>query len=200
MCHAFLSESRFYQFLFRIDQEIADQVRLKGCAHCGGRLHVADYQRKPQGIRCALDESYETRLSYCCATEGCRRRCTPPSVRFLGRKVYLGVIVILAITREHGLSTKHRQWLVDQLDLYPQALARWRQWWRKTFPISRCWQATQGNFIPPVDQSGFPDALLGRFTGGDLLQRLCQLLRLLAPITTTSWSGSLKVIINPQKM
>ncbi len=42
MCHAFLSESMFYQFLFRIDQEIADQVRLKGCTHCGGRLHVAD--------------------------------------------------------------------------------------------------------------------------------------------------------------
>ena len=200
MCHAFLLESRFYQFLFHIDQEIANEVRLEGCTHCGGKLHVAHYPRKPRGLRYGLDESYEIRLSYCCATEGCRRRCTPPSIRFLGRKVYLGVIVILVIAREHGLSTKHRQWLIEQLDLYPQTLARWRQWWRKTFPISRCWQATQGNFIPPVDQSRFPDALLGRFTGGDLVQRLCQLLRLLIPITTTSWSGSLKVIINPQKM
>lgn len=200
MCHAFLEDSRFYQFLFRIDQEIADQVRLKGCAHCGGRLHVADYPRKPRGIRCALDESYETRLSYCCATEGCRRRCTPPSVRFLGRKVFMGVIVILVMAREHGLSKKRRRLLIEQLDLYPQTMARWRQWWRKTFPISHCWRANQGHFIPPIDHTRFPDALLGRFTGGDLLQRLCQLLRLLIPMTSTSWSGSLKGVINPQKM
>lgn len=200
MCHAFLSESRFYQFLFRIDQEIANEVRQKGCAHCGGRLHVADYPRKPRGIRCALDESYETRLSYCCATEGCRRRCTPPSVRFLGRKVFMGVIVILVMAREHGLSKKHRKFLIEQLDLYPQTMARWRKWWRKTFPASRCWQANQGHFIPPVDHARFPGALLGRFTGGDLVQRLCHLLRLLIPMTTTSWSGSLKGVINPQKM
>jgi len=200
MCHAFLSESRFYQFLFRIDQEIADQARLKGCAHCGGRLHVADYPRKPRGIRCALDESYETRLSYCCATEGCRRRCTPPSVRFLGRKVFMGVIVILVMAREHGLSKKRRKLLIEQLDLYPQALSRWRQWWRKIFPVSRCWQTHKSRFIPPVDILQLPGALLGRLHGKNLEHRVCLLLRLLMPITTSSWSGSLTVVIDPQKM
>ena len=139
MCHAFFNDSRFYQFLFRIDQDIAAEVQAGGCS-CGGVLHSARYPRKPRGMRCALDESYETRLSFCCATDGCRRRCTPPSVRFLGRKVYLGALVILVMAMEHGLSAKRRKQLIEQLDLYPQTLARWRVWWRKIFPASRCWQ------------------------------------------------------------
>ena len=89
MCHAFLNDARFYRFLFDIDQDIARQVQAGGCS-CGGVLHSACYPRKPRGIRSNWDESYNTRLSFCCAEEDCRRRSTPPSVRFLGRKVYLG--------------------------------------------------------------------------------------------------------------
>lgn len=107
MCHAFVSDSRFYQFSFRMDQEIANEVQQNGCAHCGATLHVACYPRKPRG--CALDESCKIRLSFCCASDGCRRRCTPPSVRFLGRKVYLGAMVVLVMAMQHGLSAKRRQ-------------------------------------------------------------------------------------------
>jgi len=200
VCHAFFNDSRFYQFLFRIDQDIAAEVQAGGCS-CGGVLHSACYPRKPRGIRCALDESCESRLSFCCAIDGCRRRCTPPSVRFLGRKVYLGALVILVMAMEHGLSAKRRKQLIEQLDLYPQTLARWRRWWRKIFPASRCWQANRGRFIPPVDISQLPGALLGRLSPEDLQHRVCLLLHLLAPLTTTSsWSGSLRVVINPQKM
>jgi hypothetical protein len=200
MCHAFLEDSRFYQFLFQIDQEIANEVQLEGCAYCGGRLHFAGYPRKPRGMRCARDGTYETRLSFCCANEGCRRRCTPPSVRFLGRKVYLGSIVILVMAMEHGLSIKRRKRLIDQLDLYPQTLSRWRQWWRQIFPVSRCWQTHKSHFIPSVDIRQLPGALLGRLHGNNLAHRVCLLLRLLMPITTSSWSGSLTVVIDPQKM
>jgi hypothetical protein len=121
-------------------------------------------------------------------------------VRFLGRKVYLGVIVILVGALEHGLSIKRRRQLIDKLDLYPQTLARWRRWWRTIFPVSRCWQGNRGHFIPPVDIRQLPGGLLGRLNGSDLLHRVCLLLRLLAPFTTTSWSGSLGVVVNPQKM
>jgi len=199
VCHACLNDSRFDQLLLHIDEDIAAEVQAGGCS-CGGVLHSARYPRKPRGIRAVLDESYQTRLSFCCATEGCRRRCTPPSVRFLGRKVYLGVIVILITALEHGLSAKRRQWLIETLDIWPQTFSRWRQWWREIFPASRCWQSERGQFIPPVDSSQLPGALLGRLTGDDLIQRLCQLLRLLIPITTGSWSGYLKVVIDPQNM
>jgi hypothetical protein len=121
-------------------------------------------------------------------------------VRFLGRKVYLGAMVVLVMAMEHGLSAKRRKQLIEQLDLYPQTLARWRRWWRKIFPASRCWQANRGHFIPPVDVSQLPGALLGRLSGEDLPHRVCLLLHLLAPVTTASWSGSLRVAINPQKM
>jgi hypothetical protein len=121
-------------------------------------------------------------------------------VRFLGRKVYLGAIVVLVTAMEHGLSPKRRQQLIEQLDLYPQTLARWRRWWRQIFPTSRCWQATRGLFIPPVDASQLPGALLGRLSGAELRHRLGLLLQLLAPVTTDSWSGCLGVVINPQKM
>jgi len=200
MCHTFFKDSRFYRFLFQIDQDIANEVKLAGCAHCGGTLHVACYPRKPRGIRGVLDTTYETRLSFCCANEGCRRRCTPPSVRFLGRKVYLGTLVVLVTAMEHGLSAKHRQRWIEQLDIYPQTLARWRRWWRTIFPASRCWQANRGQFIPPVDIHQLPGALLGRLCGENLRHRVCRLLRLLAPLTTTSWSGSLRGVMNPQKM
>ena len=199
MCHAFLNDSRFYQLLFHIDRDIAAEVQTGGCA-CGGVLHSARYPRKPRGLRSQLDESYTTRLSFCCAEENCRRRCTPPSIRFLGRKVYLGAIVILITALEQGLPAKRRQWLIETLDIWPQTLSRWRKWWRETFPTSRCWQTQQGNFIPPVEIDRLPDALLGRLRGIDLRQRLCRLLMLLAPLTTASWSGCLRVRIDPQKM
>jgi len=121
-------------------------------------------------------------------------------VRFLGRKVYLGAIVILVMAMEQGLNAKRRQQLIEQLDLYPQTLSRWRRWWQKIFPASRCWQANRGHFMPPVDVSQLPGALLGRVNFDALQHRVCWLLRLLAPLTTTSWSGSLRVVINPQKM
>ena len=77
MCHAFLTDANFYQLLFQIDGWIAEEVRARGC-DCGGQLHSACYPRKPRGIRSALDESYQSRLSFCCAQDGCRRRSTPP--------------------------------------------------------------------------------------------------------------------------
>jgi len=199
VCHAFINDSRFYQFLFRIDQDIAAEVRASGCS-CGGVLHSARYPRKPRGIRTKMGESYTSRLSFCCSVEGCRRRSTPPSVRFLGRKVYLGAVVILVTALEHGLSPKRRQWLIETLDIWPQTLARWRKWWRETFASSRLWQAERGNYMPTLSQVQLPGALLGRLTGSDLQQRVCQLLVLLLPLSCASCTGYMKVVMDPQKM
>ena len=113
MCHAFLSDARFYQLLFRIDQNLANEVQAGGCRFCGGVLHGARYPRKPRGLRPVRDASHDTRLSFCCAMNGCRRRNTPPSVRFLGRRVYLGVMVILFTALQNGLTEKRRRELVS---------------------------------------------------------------------------------------
>jgi hypothetical protein len=110
------------------------------------------------------------------------------------------MIVVLITALEHGLTSKRRQGLIESLDIWPQTLSRWRQWWREAFPTSRCWQEERGRFIPPVETDQLPDTLLCRLDGRDLRQRLCHLLLLLTPVTTTSWSGYLRVIIDPQKM
>lgn len=199
MCHSFLSDSRFYQLLFHMDQKLAADVKGGGCCFCGGVLHSARYPRKPRGPRSALDKSYQTRLSFCCAVDGCRRRNTPPSVRFLGRKVYLGTMIVLLTALQHGLTDKRRQALIERLDVPPQTLARWRSWWQEVFPVSRCWRAERNHFIPPVAAGQLPGALLGRFTGSTLPQRLGQMLLLICPVTIP-WSGSLQKEVAPQRM
>jgi hypothetical protein len=45
-----------------------------------------------------LGREYTQRFSFCCAIDGCRSRATPPSLRFLGRKVYCAAIIVVAAT------------------------------------------------------------------------------------------------------
>jgi len=197
VCHAFLTDANFYQLLFQIDESIAAEVRARGCS-CGGQLHRAPYPRKPRGIRCALDESYQSRLSFCCAQDGCRRRHTPASVRFLGRKVYLGVIVVLLTALHHGLTEARRRQLIEALDVAPQTLWRWRRWWRERFVQTHCWRGLAGQLIPPIATDNLPGSLLERLSAGALSERLVQLLILISPVTRST--SSLRVRIDPQKM
>ncbi|MFW2454522.1 MAG: hypothetical protein ACN4E4_00985, partial [Methyloversatilis discipulorum] len=83
--------------LLRIDEELAAAVRLAGCA-CGGVLHRADYARKPRACPSELRAEFASRLSFCC--NRCRRRTTSMSVRFLGRRGYLGLAVVLGCSRQ----------------------------------------------------------------------------------------------------
>jgi hypothetical protein len=91
MYHHSLRNSRFWLFLFSIDQDLAESTRKEACP-CGGRRHCANYRRKPRGGPDDVPESCRMRLSFCCDRDGCRKRATPPSVRFLGPKVYFGAI------------------------------------------------------------------------------------------------------------
>ena len=197
MCHAFLTYTSFYQLLTRIDESIAEEVRTRGCG-CGGRLHSARYPRKPRALRSALDSSYESRLSFCCSQDGCRRRNTPASVRFLGRKVYLGVIVVLITALHHGVTEARRRRLIQELDVPLQTLWRWRRWWREQFLESRCWKGLAGRVIPPIATDRLTGSLLERLSGRALSERLVQLLVLLSPVTTAT--GSSRVSADPQKM
>jgi hypothetical protein len=82
LCHEPLLDTRVLLLLPRFDDDLAARVREGGCPRCGGRLDVADYPRKPRGGSIELGDDYDVRRSFCCAVEGCRRRRTPPSVRF----------------------------------------------------------------------------------------------------------------------
>jgi len=78
-------QREFFEGLTTIDAAIVDRAAKEPCRDCGGPLHRGDYPRKPRGGLLAIAaEAFGRRFSLCCGREGCRRRVTPPSVRFLG--------------------------------------------------------------------------------------------------------------------
>jgi len=190
VCLTPLQDSRLYAFLLKIDREIARQIQADGCP-CGGRLDRADYPRKPRGGPPDLGREYERRLSFCCAREGCRRRRTPPSVRFLGRKVYFGAVVLLVAAMKDGLTAKRVIQIRALLGVSRRTLWRWRKWWLEKFPASRFWAGKRSGFIPPVDAKNLPASFLERFLGDETRTRVIQALRFLAPMTTRSCENGL---------
>lgn len=199
MCHAFLDDPTFYRRLEQLDAAIAKQVGIAGCP-CGGVLHRADYPRKPRAPVSRRDSADGFRYSFCCARDGCRRRRTPPSLRYLGRKVYLSVVVILLTALDHGLTPRRRQALADHLDLSPKTFYRWRRWWREGFCASSAWRDLSRQLLPPVEIQALPGALLGRLQGDELEARLLALLTHLLPLTTGSCALSVMEGVLPQKM
>lgn len=185
MYQSVLADLRLYEVLLRLDQDLARAAQAGGCRRCGGRLDRADYTRKPRGLPSELGAAHAVRLSLCCAAEGCRRRTTPPSVRFLGRRVYVGAAV-LGIT---ALGPKARRAEVQRLrawlGLSARTLARWRRWWRVVFAASPFWRNARGQLRTPVPRHALPGGLLRRFVG-DLQAQLIAGLRFLAPITTAA--------------
>jgi len=199
VCQSFPFDASFWFTLFQLDRRIADRVRSLGCPHCTGKLHVANYPRKPRGVhRDILGPEYTQRFSFCCSV--CHKRTTPPSVRFLGRKVYLGSIITLFSAGVHGLIQAQRDALLDALDVPSQTLCRWRQWWTQHVPASATWRSLSGWFSPPIQPNALPGELLSQLKGSTLALRLQQLLRLIGPLTTGSCPLSERVLLETHKM
>jgi hypothetical protein len=184
MCQRLLGDARLFSFLRQCDEEMAAETLAGGC-RCGGALHRADYPRKPRGGSTEEGHGDEKRLSFCCDREGCRKRATPPSVRFLGRRVYLGAVVVLVSAMVCGPTPARVARLGLELGISARTLRRWREWWRTTFVASAFWKAARGRLARPLAMEEGPGELLERFSG-DERERLVATLRLLAPLTTTS--------------
>jgi len=199
-----LRDSSFFALLQKIDEEMAEAVRCAGCPHCGSALHRADYPRKPRGGPPSLNEEaevkaaekdeqeklvqkYDQRFSLCCGRDGCRRRATPPSVRFLGRRVYLGAVVVLLSAMLNGVKPWRVAKLQRHIPVSRRTPVRWREWWLTTFVHTPFWRAARAFWMPPVDESHLPASLPERFAGDERC-RPESCLRLLQPLTTRSCS------------
>jgi hypothetical protein len=180
-----LADVRLFELLGRIDQDLAQVVQGQGCGRCGGRLDRADYARKPRGLPAELGAEHAVRRSLCCAAEGCRRRNMPPSVRFLGRRVYVGAAIVGITALRPGARGGEARALRGWLGVSGRTLARWRRWWREVFAASAFWRHARGQLRTPVPAQALPGALLRRFAG-DLQTQLIAGLRFLAPITTAA--------------
>ena len=179
-----LGEGKLYEALGRIDVDLAARARSAGC-DCGGVLHCANYPRKPRGGPDNLGAGYAYRSSFCCATDGCRKRVTPPSVRFLGRKVYLAAVVLLVSVMRQGPTPTRVARLHELLGVGECTLRRWRKWWQQIFCEGSFWRTARARFMPPVAAATLPLGLWERFAG-DGPDRLRDLLRFISPITTTT--------------
>jgi len=177
-CQSYLADQQLFQLLEKVDADLAETARQQGCLYCGGKLHRADDDRKPRG-----GPEWDRRNSFCCAQEGCRRRRTPESVRFLGRRVYAGLIVVLISAMMHGLNAERVRRLREALQIDTRTLERWRQWWLNKFVHSSFWKAARARFMPPLCEQTLPWSL-GLSFEVERRDRLLALLQFLAPITT----------------
>jgi hypothetical protein len=178
-----LRDARFYCFQLQVDHELLAEARAGGCLVCGAALHCGHFRRKPRGGPAGLGDEHDLRFSLCCAREGCRKRLTPPSLRFLGRKVYLGAVVVIVSAMRHGANPKRMRKLRELLGVSRRTVERWRSWWRKTFAQSPFWRVAAAALLPPVEIGALPASLLERFSG-DERGRLGAVLRFLGPITS----------------
>jgi hypothetical protein len=183
-----------FERLMAWDEELARLVAAARCPHCGGPLHQANYRRKPRGgLVAQAGEAFRLRHSLCCGREGCRKRSLPPSLRFLGRRVYLEAVVLLATLVVQLAAALRDAWM--HTGVPRRTLRRWQAWWRDVFPSSRTWVEAAARFPPPPpDDSRFPQSLVARLDtelavgdAADDLVDVCVLAaRLLAPVTTAS--------------
>jgi hypothetical protein len=65
-------------------------------------------------------------------------------VRFLGRRVYAGLVVVLITTMIHGLKPGRVRRIRQTLQIDSRTLKRWRQWWLDSFVHSLLLESRPG--------------------------------------------------------
>jgi hypothetical protein len=184
MFDPFELRGEFFEGLVAIDEAIVERAAEEPCRDCGGPLHRGDYPRKPRGGQlAAVAESFTRRFSLCCGREGCRHRATPPSVRFLGRRVYLGAVVIVASAI--ALTAMAVSAIVRATGVPARTTRRWQRWWRGPFTASAPFVDLSARMVPAPERRQLPVSLLHRLAA-DRSVAVTKLLAWLAPITTTS--------------
>ena len=183
MSHAWIADISLFNQLRAEDERVAAAVKLAGCQPCGGRLDRADYPRKPRGGEVgAAGEELDRRSSFCCAREGCRKRATPPSLVFMGRRVYLAVTIVMtawrsAVTVAPAAPSPPR-WTVR----------RWLGWFAAELPVTHWFIAVRARLSPPMEPTErLPGALVERFLAHHTVaDAVTATLRLLAPLSTVT--------------
>jgi hypothetical protein len=158
LSHAWIPDLNFFQLLDAEDVRVAAVVKAAGCPDCGGRLDRADYPRKPRGGDLgAAGEVFARRRSLCCARDGCRHRRTPPSLVFLGRRVYLGIVVVCAAWRAAATATRSPP---------RRTVRRWCDWFVQ-IGEGTWWAMERGRLWPPIaPRENLPAAIIERLLAG----------------------------------
>ena len=185
MCQGILGSASFHESLFEIDQDMAAAAG-RGTCSCGGPLHVSNYPRKPRGAPAGVGgRDHDLRHSFCCGRDGCRKRLTPVSVRFLASRVYTSVIVALAVMMTQGPSAKRVGLVAAELSVDPRTVVRWVAMWKDEVPRTRCWQELRGRLAGSVDSRHLPFAVHELIQAEDDEDRWIRLLHLFRDLSQT---------------
>lgn len=154
-----LNSGTLFHGLCAIDLELASRTRSGGCPHCGNALHAGYYERKPRGECCdALPPKCRVRLGLCCGT--CRRRVLPPSVLYMGRRVYWGAVVLLVTGAAQGLQRGTINELCERFDVSRRTVKRWVQFFLVSFPRGDAWRRLRGHVSASVANHLLPRSFL----------------------------------------
>lgn len=184
----------FFERLSEIDARIALQAQERGCPICGGVLHVSRFPRRPRGGRKDSERKHRWRWSFCCANRDCRKRVTPPSMRFLGRKWYFSGVLLVVCAAIQGPEAQPIARLIELFGMSWKTVKRWRQWWSEWLPKTKFWRALRGRWVRRIDFALLPRSLLDRFIG-NAEQQLVAMLRLMGPVTTVSMALEISIDI-----
>lgn len=188
MSHDWIAENNFFDLLIAEDARIAAAVKAAGCPQCGGRLDRADYPRKPRGGDvAAAGEELDRRCSFCCAREGCRKRATPPSLVFLGRRVYLAVTIVVTAWRSAAA-------VAPPPPVSPprRTLRRWLAWFATALPVTNWFTTVRARLSPALEPGErLPGVLVERLLSRHpVAEAITATLRLLAPLSTVTASAA----------
>lgn len=188
LSHGWIADHNFFSRLDAEDAEATAAVKAGGCPECGGRLDQADFPRKPRGGWVGgAGEFFQRRRSLCCAREGCRHRLTPPSLVFLGRRVYLAITVV--VTAWCGVAT-----VVARPPSHPprRTVRRWLAWFATEAQRTPCLTALRARVSPTLEPDEvLPGARVERFLPRrTVADALTATLRALAPLSAARATAS----------
>ena len=181
MYHPLLTDARFHNSLFDLDRLITEQVRQEKCPRCHGNLNQSHFPRQPRGVPEGTVPDYHIRFSLCCSTDGCRKRFTPPSMRFLSRKVYSSVVILLIFILKPETDESRIELINRLLDttLSVETLRRWRHFWTQDIPQTHTWKRLALSYI---QAQNLPASILRLFESSGEYS-LIMGLKLILPLT-----------------
>jgi len=158
---ALFSDSNIVSELRKFDELEGVKVKEGGCRFCQGALDCAYYERRPRGLGVVLSLGDRRRISFCC--RACRKRTTPESVRFLHRKVYSFLSVMVCLLLRSGrapLVTLRR--LRGLCGVSEVSVRRWERWIAR-FLDSPGWRLLRTRLSPSFSVEDFPRSLVEHF-------------------------------------
>jgi hypothetical protein len=100
-------------------------------------------------------------------------------LRFLDRKVFFSVVVLLVPVLHERPSAQRLERLQELFQVSVRTLRRWQRWWREQFAAGPVMTFFQGLCADPIDRAGLPGSLLRALRQESTQERVLTVLRVL---------------------